>query len=313
MISPMLPGRFLAAYAIDWMAGDPLSMPHPVRLIGAAISRGERLLHRPARSEIELLQGAILTATIVSGAWAAARLVRNAGPVPEILLGWTTLATRSLLDESAVVIQAVEAGDLPKARRLLSRIVGRDTESLDGPEILRAVIETLAEGLCDGVVAPLMYLAIGGVPAAFAYKAINTLDSMIGHPEPPYRYFGRVAARLDDAANFLPARVSAAAICAAALLTKHNAPEAARIFLRDGSRHPSPNAGQPEAAMAGALGVRLGGMNYYGGERSPKPVLGAEGRFATVRDARNALLITAVASVTAFSVACICLAVWRRR
>src|SRR5262249_50542134 len=128
MISPMLPGRFLAAYAIDWMAGDPPSMPHPVRLIGVAISRGEHLLHRPSRSESELLQGAILTATVVSGAWAAARLVRNAGPVPEILLGWTTLATRSLLDESAVVIRAVEAGELPKARRLLSRVVGRDTE-----------------------------------------------------------------------------------------------------------------------------------------------------------------------------------------
>jgi adenosylcobinamide-phosphate synthase len=158
-----------------------------------------------------------------------------------------------------------------------------------------------------------MYLALGGVPAAFAYKAINTLDSMIGHAEPPYRYFGRVAARLDDVANFVPARVAATAICVAALLTKHDAREAARTWLRDGSHHPSPNAGQAEAAMAGALGVRLGGMNYYGGEPSPKPVLGAEGRCATVRDARNALWITAVASVTAFSVAWICLAFWRRR
>jgi adenosylcobinamide-phosphate synthase len=309
----MQPSRFLASYALDWIAGDPPSMPHPVRLIGAAISYGERVLRRPARPEMEVVQGSLLTAAVVSGAWAAARFVRDAGPVAEILLGWTTLATRSLLDESAVVVEAVEAGDLPGARALLSRIVGRDTDSLDAPEILRAVIETLAEGLCDGVVAPLMYLALGGVPAAFAYKAINTLDSMIGHPEPPYRHFGRAAARLDDVSNFVPARVAAAAICVAALLTKHDAREAAHIVLRDGSHHPSPNAGQPEAAMAGALGVRLGGMNYYGGKPSPKPVLGPEGRCATVRDARNALLITAAASVAAFSVACACLALRRRR
>src|SRR5579883_1142235 len=188
MTAPMLPSRFLAAYALDWIAGDPPSMPHPVRLIGAAISHGERLL-RLAKPEIELVQGAFLTAGVVFGAWVVARWVRNASPMAEILLGWTTLATRSLLDESAAVVRAVEAGDLLRARLLLSRIVGRDTESLDEPEILRAVIETLAEGLCDGVVAPLIYLALGGVPAAFAYKAINTLDSMIGHPEPPYRYF----------------------------------------------------------------------------------------------------------------------------
>jgi adenosylcobinamide-phosphate synthase len=313
MTAPMLPSRFVAAYALDWIAGDPRSMPHPVRLIGAAISHGERLLRRPAKPEIELLEGSLLTAAVVAGAWAVARVVRKAGPIAEILLGWTTLATRDLLDESTAVVQAVEAGDLPQARRLLSRIVGRDTDSLDAPDILRAVIETLAEGLCDGVVAPLIYLALGGVPAAFAYKAINTLDSMIGHPEPPYRYFGRVAARLDDAANFVPARVAASAICAAALLTKHDARQAWYIFLRDGSHHPSPNAGQSEAAMAGALGVRLGGTNYYGGESSPKPVLAAEGRRPTVPDARNALFITAVASVTVFSVAWTYLAIWRRR
>ena len=312
MTSPMLPSRFFAAYALDWIAGDPPSMPHPVRLLGASISHAESLLRCPATPEVEMLQGSLLTALIVSGSWASARVVRSAGPIAEILLGWTILATRSLLDESAAVVRAVEARDLPHARHLLSRIVGRDTESLGPPEILRAVIETLAEGLCDGIVAPLLYLALGGVPAAFAYKAVNTLDSMIGHPEPPYRYFGRVAARLDDAANFVPARLAATAICAAAFLTRHNARHAWQIFLRDGSHHPSPNAGQPEAAMAGALGVRLGGMNYYGGDPSPKPLLGAEGRCATVRDARNALLITAVASLTAFSVAWLCLALGRR-
>ena len=296
--------RFLAAYALDWIAGDPPGMPHPVRLIGATISIGERWLRRPAPPKIEIAQGAVLTAIVVGGSWAAARTISRAGGrYAEILLAWTTLATRSLLDESAAVVHAVEAQNLPLARRRLAMIVGRDTESLDQPEILRAVIETLAEGLCDGVVAPLMYLALGGLPLAFAYKAVNTLDSMIGHNEHPYRYFGRVAARLDDVANFVPARVAAGAICVAALFL-HSAPRRAwRILLRDGHRHPSPNAGRPEAAMAGALGVRLGGVNYYHGTPAPKPLLGAEGSRATVRDARAALRITAVASLIVFSLA----------
>src|SRR5215831_7417761 len=134
MTSPMLPGRFFTAYTLDWIAGDPPEMPHPVRFIGAAISGGELLLRRPGTPEVEILQGSLLTALIVSGAWAAARFVRSAGPVAEILLAWTTLATRSLLGESAAVVRAVGARDLPRARLLLSRIVGRDTEFLDQPE-----------------------------------------------------------------------------------------------------------------------------------------------------------------------------------
>jgi adenosylcobinamide-phosphate synthase len=292
--------RFLAAYAIDWIAGDPRWMPHPVRLMGAAISTGERWLRRPASPEIEIAQGAVLTSIVVGGAWFAARTRKR---YVEILLAWTTLATRSLLDESAAVVRAVEAGDIPLARRRLAMIVGRDTQSLDESEILRAVIETLAEGLCDGVVAPLLYLAFGGLPLAFGYKAVNTLDSMIGHNEHPYRYFGRVAARLDDIASFVPARIAAVAICVAALLLRRASGQAWRVLLRDGHRHPSPNAGRPEAAMAGALGVRLGGMNYYDGAPSPKPLLGAEGRRATVSDARAALRITAIASIVVFSLA----------
>jgi adenosylcobinamide-phosphate synthase len=221
----------------------------------------------------------------------------KAGALGEVLLAWTTLATRSLLDESAAVLDAVDGGDLALARRRLAMIVGRDTESLDESEILRAVIETIAEGLCDGIVAPIVYLAIGGVPLAYAYKAVNTLDSIIGHPDPPYRYFGRVAARLDDLANFIPARVAALAIVAAAFAMRQSARNSWLVLLRDGDKHSSPNAGQPEAAMAGALGVRLGGLNYYGGEPAPKPVLGGEGRVATRNDARAALRIAAVASV----------------
>jgi adenosylcobinamide-phosphate synthase len=309
----MSPARFFAAYCFDWIAGDPPWMPHPVRLIGAAISAGERCLRRPATPEIEIVAGAALSALIVGGSWAAANAATKAGGVcAEVLFAWTTLATRSLLDESAKVIHAVEAQNLPLARSRLAMIVGRDTESLDDTEILRAVIETLAEGLCDGVVAPLLYLALGGVPLAFGYKSINTLDSMIGHIEPPYRYFGRVAARFDDVVNLIPARIAACAVCAAAIIAGSGR-RAWRIFLRDGHRHPSPNAGQPEAAMAGALGVRLGGMNYYGGEPSPKPLLGAEGRAATVADARAALRIAATVSIAVFSIAWISLQFSRRK
>src|SRR5437879_1013070 len=213
VIVPMPPSGLLAAICLDWIAGDPHGMPHPVRLIGGAISTGERWLRRPDSPANEIFRGAALTGTIVGGSWVAAMLIVGAsGALGEILLAWTTLATRSLLDESSAVLDAVENGDLVLARSRLAMIVGRDTESLGEPEILRAVIETVAEGLCDGVVAPIFYLALGGAPLGMAYKAVNTLDSMIGHPEPPYRYFGRVAARLDDVANLIPARVAALAL-----------------------------------------------------------------------------------------------------
>jgi len=315
MTAPISPGRFFAAYCLDWIVGDPQSAPHPVRLMGKAISAGERCLRRPSSPAIEFFRGAILTGAITGGSWIIARrAVRASGAFGEVLLAWTTLATRSLLHESAAVLDALDRlpaadlsgrldpqGNLVLARKRLARIVGRDTELLDEPEILRAVIETVAEGLCDGVVAPILYLVIGGVPLACAYKAVNTLDSMIGHPEPPYRYFGRAAARLDDLANFVPARIAAITIVAAAFVTRRSASRAWQVFLRDGDRHPSPNAGQVEAAMAGALGVRLGGMNAYEGKPAPKPVLGGEGRHATRADARAALQIAGVASFAVFS------------
>ena len=312
MIAPMPPASFVAASCLDWIAGDPHSMPHPVRLMGRAISTAERWLRRPDSPANEMLRGAALTGVIVFGSWAAAKLTVGAGgPIGEILLAWTVLATRNLLDESSAVLDAVDQGDLGLARSRLAMIVGRDTESLDEAEILRAVIETVAEGLCDGVVAPIVYLALGGVPLAFAYKAVNTLDSMIGHPEPPYRYFGRVAARLDDLANFVPARLAALSIVAAAMVMNRHARRSWLVFRRDGYLHASPNAGQTEAAMAGALGVQLGGMNYYAGKPSPKPVIGREGRCATPADARSALRMVAVASLAISTAAWLWLR-WRR-
>ena len=231
----------------------------------------------------------------------------------QALLAWTALATRSLLEEACAVIRALEADDLDLARQRLARIVGRDTAHLDETEISRAVIETLAESACDGIVAPLFWLAAGGVSCAMSYKAINTLDSMIGHPEPPYRYFGRVAARLDDAVNLVPARLTALSIVAAAKIQGLDAGCAQRIWRRDGDKHASPNAGQSEAAMAGALGVRLGGANFYDGHPHHTPLLNAEARPASVPDAKVAVSLVAIVSGLAFGAALLVVARRRRK
>jgi adenosylcobinamide-phosphate synthase len=276
----------LAAYLIDRLAGDPEWLPHPVRLIGLAISRGESALRHPAQSNrTALLAGAALASTIVAGTYFLTRTIVRAahtqsptlGKSVELLLAWTCLAARNLEQEASSVVHALEADNVPLARQRLARIVGRDTQHLDTPDICRAVIETLAESASDGIVAPLFFLALGGVPLALAYKAVNTLDSMIGHADQRYFFFGKFAARLDDAANFIPARLTAAALIAASSLDTSTDPQTAlRIWLRDGHRHKSPNAGQPEAAIAGALHVQLGGANTYAGELIPAPRIASE-------------------------------------
>jgi adenosylcobinamide-phosphate synthase len=197
------------------------------------------------------------------------------------------------------VIAALDAGDIVRARQRLARIVGRDTESLDEAEICRAVIETVAESASDGIIAPLFYMTLGGVPLAMAYKAVNTLDSMIGHADARYFYFGKAAARLDDVANCLPARLTAGAIVAT---SGGKAEWAWKTWRRDGDKHKSPNAGQPESAMAGALRVRLGGINTYGGEVIAAPMMGAEFGPPSRVQARRAVRI--VAAVTLLGVAC---------
>ena len=296
------------AYAIDLTVGDPEWFPHPVRLFGLMIRNGERLLRRGDRLG-DLVGGAVLTAAVASIAWASGH---PRSKLWQALLAWTALATRSLLDESGAVIEALETGDMATARRRLARIVGRDTANLDEAEIARAVIETLAESACDGIVAPLFWLAVGGVPMAMAYKSVNTLDSMIGHPEPPYRDFGRVAARLDDAMNLVPSRLTAIGIAAAARIRHADWRQALVVWLRDGSKHASPNAGQSEAAMAGALGVRLGGVNTYDGVERARPHLLATGRAATVADARAARSMVAVVSGFALVAAAAAL-LWKQR
>jgi adenosylcobinamide-phosphate synthase len=294
-----------AVYLADRVAGDPEWLPHPVRLKGRAIARGETLLRRPGQSEVsELLAGTALTATLVTASYLLTRLTIRAayrrskplGELVEIGLGWTCLAARNLHEEASVVLAALDGEDISLARRRLARIVGRDTEHLDIQQISRAVIETLAESASDGVVAPLFYMSLGGVPLAMAYKAVNTLDSMIGHADARYYYFGKAAARLDDGANYLPARLTAVAIVAVSWLSKANARDAWKAWLEDGSRHKSPNAGQPESAMAGALGVQLGGGNFYRGELIPAEPIGKQFPAPHPQDARKAIgIVSAVA------------------
>lgn len=302
------------SYALDWLIGDPEWMPHPVRGIGWLIAAGERaLLNLRSGKWWQFSAGGLLAVTVpLTSALMARRAVgivyernRVFGYIFEIWLGSTCVATRNLLDEAAHVVRALDAGDLALARRRLARIVGRDTTSLDEPEIYRAIIETLAESLSDGIIAPLFYFALGGVPIAIAYKAVNTLDSMIGHRNAKYLRFGRVAARLDDVANWVPARISAAVICIVAEIVCGGGSgfRAIRIWLRDGSHHASPNAGQVESAMAGALAIQLGGSNYYGGERIEAPILGNEFPRPDRATARRALRIVAAASLLGFAAA----------
>ncbi len=312
----------MGCFALDLLCGDPEWFPHPVRIMGKATKELEKLSRYFARNpREELFAGACVTAVIASGAFVATysflRLARrksySLNPIAEIVLGWTTLALRNLADEANPVIQAVGSADLVLARKRLARIVGRDTSNLGEHEIARAVIETVAESTCDGVIAPLFYLVVGGAPLALAFKAISTLDSMIGHRNAHYFYFGRASARADDVMNYLPARMSAAAIAMAACVVQGaDAQGAIKIWTRDASKHLSPNAGRPEAAMAGALQVRLGGTNSYDGELHQMPYLGAEFEAPTIHQARQSLKLAFGASLIALAFG-LAFSVWRNR
>lgn len=265
----------LAAFAVDMLVGDPRWLPHPVVLMGRAIRRLEELLRRtglPLR-----LAGALLALFLVGGAWlatwaviqACAWLHPVAGALAHVWLFSTTLAPRSLAEHAMAVYRPLVAGDLLQARERVGWIVGRDTQDLSETEVVRAAVETVAESTCDGVLAPLFWGLVGGAPLAMAYKAANTLDSMVGHLDERYREFGWASARLDDLLNLVPARLSALLLAAAALSGR-----ALATAWRDARRHPSPNSGWSEAAVAGALGVRLGGLNYYDGEPEMRAYMG---------------------------------------
>lgn len=279
-VTPPDPLIIFLALLLDLAIGDPRWLPHPVVAIGSLINVLDRWLRQEWLNE--RLAGVILTLLVVfcsSGTtWfllkALTVLLPGAGWIAAMVISSTCLAARSLHKESALVASALLAGDLTMGRHYLSRIVGRDTDHLDAPEIWRAVVETVAENTSDGIIAPLFWLTIGGPVAAVAYKAVSTLDSMVGYKNSRYLYFGWASARMDDLLNYIPARLSAILLIVAAPLAGCSASSSARITFRDRLKHLSPNSGHPEAAAAGALGVRLGGASSYGGISSWKEYIG---------------------------------------
>jgi len=269
-----------AAVLLDWLLGDPRWFPHPVVQIGRLIIFLEKRLRRlTANERLGGLLLLILTVGITAGTAAlllkgAYALSPSAGIVVAVILSWSCLAARSLQRESGLVARALASGDLPGARKYLSHIVGRDTAGLAEEEIWRGAVETVAENSSDGVIAPLLFLMLGGPVLGLAYKAVNTLDSMVGYKNERYLHFGRASARFDDLANLIPARLTGLLMMLAAPLLGLSLPGAWRTMRRDGRNHSSPNSGIPEAAAAGALGVQLGGANSYFGRPVVKPTIG---------------------------------------
>ena len=292
-----------AAFILDLLIGDPESWPHPIRWMGRAIERFEPEFRRLSSSPV--WAGTLFALSLTTGAfllaWLSIFLAGAIHPVAgiavEVILLFFCISARSLEKAAMGVLAALREEGLPQGRAAVAMIVGRETDGLDEPQVARATVETVAENLVDGVLSPLFYALLGGAPLALAFKMTNTLDSMVGYKNEKYRYFGRAAARIDDAANYLPARLSVLFIAAAAQLIGRNGKSALRIGFRDGRKHTSPNAGFPEAAFAGALGVRLGGSGTYHGRKIEKPYLGAEYDPVGPYDIRRACRLMVVTSV----------------
>jgi adenosylcobinamide-phosphate synthase len=286
---------FTAAYFLDLLLGDPEWLYHPVRAIGAFIQGLERLLRLFAdrfvrkgfQPKVEKFLGIILALATICGTfgavWLILELARRVCPIVFHLVNcyilYTALATRCLVDEALKVQKLLKNGDLPRARQRVGMLVGRETDRLSNHEIIRAVVETTAENTVDGVISPMIYAAVGSLlgiaaPLAYAFKAVSTLDSMVGYKNERYLNFGWASAKLDDAANFLPARLSGLLIPVAAWVSGKNFLRSFKVMLRDRRNHASPNCAYPEAAVAGALGIQLGGSNVYFGQLVYKPTIG---------------------------------------
>jgi adenosylcobinamide-phosphate synthase len=308
----MTPIEITGACLADLLLGDPHGYPHPVKLVGKAIQLLEgRLLGEGDSPFRQYLLGGLLAVTVVLAAgfstWALLRVAASIHPGLSLALtvffAYTTLAARNLYDEAKRVIEALDRGDLARARKAIGFLVSRDTDGLDESEVGRALIETVSENTSDGIIAPLFYLIIGGPPLAMAYKALNTLDSMVGYKTDRYRYFGWASARADDLANFVPARLTAILFVLASFVLGKNWKGAWKVAWRDGRKNASPNSGYPEAAAAGALGVQLGGMNCYFGRWEKKPFIGDPEKPITLQETRESLRLMIAASLIAMTVA----------
>ncbi len=282
----MEPISITLAFFLDMLLGDPGFLPHPVRTLGALIAYLDKKLFI-GKKYADLASGLFIVLTVTLVAYFCTFYILKAvhlwfGAVGYmaawVLIAYTTVSAKGLAVAARDVMGPLKEGDIKLARNRLSMVVGRDTGELDGHEVSRGTVETVAENTSDGIIAPLLYLAIGGPPLAMAYKAVNTMDSMIGYRSERYNYLGRAAARLDDIANFIPARLTGLLYVVSSFFLsgdgRYSFAGAWKVLVRDHKKHSSPNSGYPEAAVAGALGVRLGGENSYFGKKSVKPFIG---------------------------------------
>ena len=282
----------MTGYGLDLIFGDPYSFPHPVRYIGKLIRWTEKKIRAASKTKRTLKIGGFILWFVTVGTTFAITygVVKLSSIHPALyfvvnsVLLYTTLATKCLADEAKKIMKVLQTGTIEEARKQLSYIVGRDTTSLSQGEIIRATVETVAENTVDGIIAPLFYAFIGGAPLAFAYKAINTLDSTVGYKNEKYADIGFASAKIDDIANYLPARITALLMTLASFILRLDYKNCLKIAIRDRKNHKSPNCAYPEGAVAGALGIELGGTNVYFGEVVYKPTIGDKKRAIQIED-----------------------------
>lgn len=297
-------------YIIDLIIGDPYSFPHPVKYIGKLIKVVENFVRKTAKTDKGLKIGGfflwfVTVGTTFAVTYLVMRLARFNTVVYVIINSiviYTTLATKCLKDEAKKIYEVLKTGDLQKSRTQLSYIVGRDTANLDEKEIIRATVETVAENTVDGLIAPLFYAFIGGAPLAMAYKAINTLDSTVGYKNEKYLHIGFASAKIDDIANFIPSRIAVILFTIGNFFLRNDYKNCFKMAIRDRKNHKSPNCAFSEGAVAGALGIQLGGTNVYFGETVYKPTIGDKTREIEVEDIARTNKILYATSLTSMVV-----------
>ena len=293
------------AYVLDLIFGDPQNIIHPVQVIGKMISSGEKYLlgkrHESDR-KYKFFAGMILNITVISVTYAVTYLIYKSSEnsiiftVAEIYLMYTIFSINSLAREGNRVYNILKEGNIERARKDLSYLVSRDTETMDEKMIIRSTMETISENTVDGIVAPMLYMFLGGLPLSMTYKAINTFDSMVGYKNEKYMDFGKFSAKLDDVANFIPARITGILIVIASMILGYDYKNSLKIFIRDRKNHSSPNSGHAEAGVAGALGVQFGGRVSYFGKEVDKPVIGDKAKDFELEDIKKNIKIMYAAS-----------------
>ena len=299
------------AYVLDLIFGDPQNIIHPVQVIGKMISSGEKFLlgeNSSLSRKYKFFAGMILNITVISLTYGITYLIRRTSEnsiiftVAEIYLMYTIFSINSLAREGNRVYNILKEGNIERARKDLSYLVSRDTGTMDEKMIIRSTMETISENTVDGIVAPMMYMFLGGLPLSMTYKAINTFDSMVGYKNEKYMDFGKFSAKLDDVANFIPARITGILIVIASMILGYDYKNSLKIFIRDRKNHSSPNSGHAEAGVAGALGVQFGGRVSYFGKEVDKPVIGDKIKDFELEDIKKNIKIMYVASFLSLAV-----------